>query len=341
MKRMTSFIAGLLVGSLLFGGTVAYAAGVTAELSRQVFYLDGSPVELEAYGINGNNYVKLRDVGRLLNFNVYWDGSVRIDSTAPYTGEAPAVPDNEPEPVQTEPLPDWSSAVSASVFDPIYTREAYNMFRQSIEDSGRILSGADYAFRSAQLSEATRSAMRDVAAAIGNWPVYSLKTGLDGSSHVSVKYTDSYREAADYCAPVVQNLGGLSDTAKAEELAFFLCDQMTYRSDATATPRTALVSDAVSAGNCMSYAHNFMFLCNLADIPCILIHSANHQWNQIYVGGSWWNVDVSALDAGDNPAIRSYQTILYQDAEMQNSMYQQTQPALTVFAKELLVPGST
>lgn len=33
MKRIGSFIAGLLVGTMLFGGSVAYAAGVVAELS--------------------------------------------------------------------------------------------------------------------------------------------------------------------------------------------------------------------------------------------------------------------------------------------------------------------
>ncbi len=340
MKRIPSLIAGLLKGSHLFGSSIAYAAGVTAELSRHVIYLDGSQVELQAYAINGNNYVKLRDVGRLLDFNVYWDGAVQIDSTAPYTGEAPAMPADATEPNQPEFALDLSTMADPGVFDPVYTRDAYNMFRQSIADADLILSGAEYAFRTAELSESTRSAMRNVAAAIGNWPVYSVKTELDGSSHVSVKYTDSYREAAELCAPVIQQLGSLSNAEKVEELAFYLCDRMTYRSDASVTPRTVLASDAVSAGNCMSYAHSFMFLCDLADIPCILVHSTSHQWNQVFVDGSWRNVDVSALDAGDNPAIRGYQTVLYSDAEMQNAIYQQTQPALTAFAKELLVPGS-
>ena len=340
MKRIPSFIAGLLVGSLLFGGSIAYAAGVTAELSRHVIYLDGTPVELQAYAINGNNYVKLRDVGRLMNFNVYWDGAVQIDSSAPYTGEAPAQPAEAIAPVQPAAVTDWSRDADPAVFDRTYTRDAYNMFRQSIADTERILSGDDYVFRTAQLSDGTRTAMRDVAAAIGNWPVYSVRTDLDGSSCVSVKYTDSYRDAADNCVPFIRQISGLSDEEKAVELAFFLCDHLTYRSDTAATPRTVLASDAVSSGNCMAYAHSYMFLCDLAGIPCILVHSANHQWNQVYVDGNWRNVDVSALDAGDNSAIRSYQTVLYKDAELQNSIYQQTQPALTAFARELLVPGS-
>ncbi len=39
--------------------------------------------------INGSNYVKLRDAGRQVGFNVYWDNGVQVDTGAPYTGVAP------------------------------------------------------------------------------------------------------------------------------------------------------------------------------------------------------------------------------------------------------------
>ena len=63
MKRIGSFIAGLLVGTMLFGGSVAYAAGVVAELSSHRFFVDGQEVKMTAYAINGNNYVMLREIG--------------------------------------------------------------------------------------------------------------------------------------------------------------------------------------------------------------------------------------------------------------------------------------
>ncbi len=340
MKRMPSFLAGILVGGILFGGSAAYAAGLIAEPSRHTVYLDGDPVELEAYTIEGSNYVKLRDVGMLLDFNVYWDGSVRIDSNAPYTGEASMT---KPEPTVENPEPgtDWSRAADASVFDAVYTRDAYNALCQTIVDADTILSGAAYSYRNVKLSEKTATAMRDVVAALGNWPSYSMKTELDGSSWFTVKYPGSYQEAADFCASFVQKLSGRSDDYKVRELAYFVCNHLTYQADATATPRTALSSDTVSAGNCMSYAHCFAFLCGQAEIPCIMVHSDEHQWNQVYVNGQWWNVDVSALDAGDSTATRGHQTILYRDNELQNSIYRQSQPALTAFARELLVPGSS
>lgn len=95
MKRTGYFLAGVLVGAVLFGGSVAYAAGVIAERSMNTIYIDGRQVELEAYSINGSNYLKLRDVGKAVGFNVYWDGAVQIDSTAPYTGEPPTAPASE------------------------------------------------------------------------------------------------------------------------------------------------------------------------------------------------------------------------------------------------------
>ena len=79
------------LGAALCGGTAAYAAGVMAERSTNTIYVDGEEVELEAYLINGSNYVMLRDVGQAVGFNVYWDGSVQIESDKPYTGEAPEV----------------------------------------------------------------------------------------------------------------------------------------------------------------------------------------------------------------------------------------------------------
>lgn len=340
MKHTISFVAGFLVGALLFSSGIAYAVELTAERSRHTVYVDSVAVELEAYIINGSNYVKLRDVGQIMDFNVYWDGTaVQIQSAVPYTGEAQPVSfEPAPEPVAVR---DWSADASASVFDAVMPREAYNALRQTMADEKLIWSGGSYAYADVLLSEASRDAMQNVAAAIGSWPVYTLKTTLDGRSHFTVRYPDTYQAAADYCMPFVQQLVGMDDAAKVRELAFFVCDRLTYRASGSASPGRALCSDDVSEGNCMSYAHNFKFLCDLAGIPCILTHSDVHQWSRVYAGGAWWNVDVSALDVGDDTARRGYQQILYADAEMQNSIYIQSQPALTAFAEEVLVPGSS
>ena len=82
-KSYTSFAAGLLVGVALFGGTTAYAAGILAERSSHPIYVDGKLVQMEAYTINGNNYVKLRDIGQAVGFNVFWKDGVQVDSDVP------------------------------------------------------------------------------------------------------------------------------------------------------------------------------------------------------------------------------------------------------------------
>ena len=104
MKR-GSFAAGFLTGLLVVGvTTTAYAAGIMAERSTHRVFVDGREVQMEAYRIKGNNYVKLRDIGEQVGFNVYWDsvnGCVQVESGKPYTGEAPAK--TEPDKTVSQP----------------------------------------------------------------------------------------------------------------------------------------------------------------------------------------------------------------------------------------------
>ena len=94
MKNHTILVGAVsfLLGAVLFGGGTAYAAGILAERNASPVYIDGQPVTLEAYTIEGHNYVKLRDIGKAIGVNVYWNGAVQIDTHTPYTGEAPARP---------------------------------------------------------------------------------------------------------------------------------------------------------------------------------------------------------------------------------------------------------
>jgi len=96
MKTKQSIIAltaGVLIGASMVGPMASAAEEyLQARRSTQDFFVDGQRVELEAYAIEGNNYVKLRDVGRLVDFGVDYDAatnSVRISTVAPYQEEAP------------------------------------------------------------------------------------------------------------------------------------------------------------------------------------------------------------------------------------------------------------
>ena len=94
-KKNILMASACIVLGMALAGPAAQAAEafLKAYPSTHTMYLDGQQVELEAYTINGSNYVRLRDVGEAVGFNVYWDsaaGAVQIDSDAPYTGQPPA-----------------------------------------------------------------------------------------------------------------------------------------------------------------------------------------------------------------------------------------------------------
>ncbi len=99
-RDMSMMLAGLALGAVLTGGAVA--AGVTAEPAWSPIYVDGQQVQMTAYNIAGNNYVKLRDIGKAVGFNVYYQNGVQVDSGASYTGEAPAKAVSEPATLPAE-----------------------------------------------------------------------------------------------------------------------------------------------------------------------------------------------------------------------------------------------
>lgn len=89
-KQIFTLLTGMVLGmALLSGGYAAASTALTATPSNQIFYVDGQRVSMTAYLIGGSNYVRLRDIGEAVGFNVYWDGTVQIQGDQPYTGVAP------------------------------------------------------------------------------------------------------------------------------------------------------------------------------------------------------------------------------------------------------------
>lgn len=73
-----------------------------AVVSSQKMTLDGKVIQPKAYNINGNNYVKLRDLGEVIGFYVGYDeakNAILIDTTKPYVKETQ---ENTPEPAPAE-----------------------------------------------------------------------------------------------------------------------------------------------------------------------------------------------------------------------------------------------
>ena len=97
-----------MLGLSLSAPAAQAVESLKATLSTNRVLVDGQEVHLTAYNINGNNYVMLRDVGKTVGFEVYWDGDakcVQVESGKPYTGEAPAKAEDTKsteQPVQTD-----------------------------------------------------------------------------------------------------------------------------------------------------------------------------------------------------------------------------------------------
>lgn len=91
--KQAKFLSGFLLGMLVFGSSSALASGIWAEKSSQNVLADGKKINIEAYNINGNNYVKLRDIAQAADFKVWYDaerGIVEINSTEPYSQDVTA-----------------------------------------------------------------------------------------------------------------------------------------------------------------------------------------------------------------------------------------------------------
>lgn len=329
-----TFAVGMLTGAVLFSGVTAYAAGVIAEYAPQRAYVDGTPVQLEAYSIDGNNYVKLRDIGEMVGFNVYWDGkNIQIDSAAPYTGLSPA--QSSPAPSGTQ---SYSQEAASAAFTGELTREVYDAIRDTVLHRNEIATGA-YAPATVDDTGERYNLMQDIVCRLGNYPAYNVTSPEVGKLAVTAQCTSYYDEAVAHTQPFLDSISGLGQREKVRELVWYICDRMEY-SSTIATPNKILASDGVTSGNCMSYAHSLLFLCNRADVPCLLVNSSVHQWNMVYVDGQWWDVDVGSTDCAP-PDRRENCRVFTPISERFGSDLTDSDPNLTRFAQELLVPGST
>lgn len=112
LKNTGLALCGLVLGLSLSAPAAQAVESLKATLSTNRVLVDGQEVRLTAYNINGNNYVMLRDVGRAVGFNVYWDSDakcVQVESKKPYTGEAP-VTSAEAKPVEQPAQTDVAAA---------------------------------------------------------------------------------------------------------------------------------------------------------------------------------------------------------------------------------------
>ena len=86
----------LIAGTVLVAMVTA-AGAVNAAPSTHSIYLNGLPVAVEGYAIDGNNYFKLRDLGDALGFTVDYDADSNTAIVLSKGSTAVYRPDHDPQ----------------------------------------------------------------------------------------------------------------------------------------------------------------------------------------------------------------------------------------------------
>lgn len=342
--RKCPFLTGLVLGALMFGGIGAAATGITAILSNHEIYFNGAKADVEAYIINGNNYLKLRDVAEALDISIdYNDGVVTV-------GE-----DKQKDVIDGKAYSkeDYSSYATPEIFDDVYTREAYNAIRQSIVDIKEITSNIDanqynnsysyahYIGANSTMTDIgkTNTAMNSVGAALSGY--YNFKLGFEPGKlnyyeypgyRICMPYVNTHLNPAIKATDdFVAGIKHLPDRQKVKRIADYICDRAVYKDDNAAGINRVFTETPPVNAICATYSSAFIFLCQRAEIPCVSIVDDIHAWNEVYVDGRWYIADISYYDVAhtDNMLLRTN----YPRTDINTDK--------TNFAKELLVPGST
>ena len=343
--RKSSFLIGLLCGSLLFGGVTVFAnAEIVAKLTSQIFFWNNRQVELEAYNINGANYIKLRDAAELFGVNVeYYQ-----DTNTVYLGESRK--EITPKTIidgNSYAKEDYSLKANPEIFNEVYTRNAYNAIRQSIVDIAEITENtdesgynADYEYAHfADETSITIEAMKSVTATMFGY--YNFSLGYEptiknlyeypGYRICKVQIHKHFELANNATESFIAEIKNLPNREKAKRIADYICDRVVYKDDNVAGINSVFTEIPPVNGLCGTYANAFVYLCQRADILCISVKDDVHAWNEVYVDEKWYIADISYYDVSRNDEILFQETYVRTDID----------PQKTYFAKELLVPGST
>ena len=245
---------------------------------------------------------------------------------------------------------DFSQEANSEIFTGDYTREWYNALRQSILDQETILAGNNQDnFNSSYLyahtlvandpegafhffSDLLRHLYGKYYYYLGAEPYTTNQYEFPGYSIVKVAPGWSTEEILQFIQPELDSLSRLSNRDKVIALNDYLCDLLDY-GDGTGSLQEIFSPHSEPAhGVCASYATAFNFLCGAANIPSMIVSSENHSWNEVYVDGQWFTVDVTFNDG----SVSRNAYLLSTGAAREDIM-----PQGTRFVRELLVPGST
>lgn len=266
MRKYTYFLLGLLCGAVFLNGTAVMAnSGVLAQITSQIFFLNGEQTELFAYNIGGNNYIKLRDAAALFGADIeYIEETNSVHMEIPKKEKTEDTPEYTPDdtPVVTPDIfidgtasskEDFSANANQSIFGDIYTKEAYNTMRQTVADTKAIVVGVDKDGYNQSYSYAyyvdteftfttpgkTDTAMKSVANVLSGYYTYSFGAEptvknlyeYPGYRILKVQVNPKYESANTATDEFVGSIATLSDKEKVKTIATYIADRIVYKDE--------------------------------------------------------------------------------------------------------------
>ena len=123
-----------------------------------------------------------------------------------------------------------------------------------------------------------------------------------------------------------------SEYEKIRRLNIYMCSKIYYDANEHNGTNKIFTSDTPVGGVCGAFSENFHYLCQRAEIPCVKVRSETHGWNEVFIDGRWYVIDITA----NMISPPDYEVIYLKDT---HPVYTDIFPKHTAFAKELLVPS--
>lgn len=130
-----------------------------------------------------------------------------------------------------------------------------------------------------------------------------LEAVIDAREKIKTSVEAYLEEAASY----------RSDLAKETFFHDALVQDTTYEENALDQSAASVFLNGRSV--CMGYSMAFEFLMNLSGIQTLVVTSETHAWNQVFLGGRWYLVDVTWDDNDDGRISREFFNISSKEAK--------------------------
>jgi len=140
-------------------------------------------------------------------------------------------------------------------------------------------------------------------------------------------------KALNACKEILRNVcnDDMSDVEKVLRLYRYMCYNVTYNLPAPASGESSLQYDAFyiegvvnnNQAVCDGICKTFSVLCNLEGIRCVRAASTSHAWNEVFINGNWYTIDITHgnLTINETEEVLTYDNFLINETVKESLGY--------------------